>query len=56
MTPCWCAWSSAERLAAHIGHHVVQQAVGRARIEQWQDVRMLPARRGADLAEKPLGA
>ena len=43
-------------LAAHIRHDVIQQSIGRARIEQRQNVRMLQFRRRLDLAQEPLGA
>ena len=46
----------AERLAGDERHHVIPQAVRRARVEQRQDVRMLQARRGADLAQEALTA
>ena len=46
----------AQRLAGDQRHHVVEQAVGLAAVEQRQDVRMLQARRGADLGEEALAA
>lgn len=37
-------------LALHIGHHVEQERVRLARIEERQDVRVLEIRRGLDLS------
>jgi hypothetical protein len=45
-----------QRLAGDERHHVVQQAVGFAAVEQRQDVRMLQSRGGADLGEEALAA
>jgi len=45
-----------EQGASDRTHHVVEEAVGLARIEQRQDVRMLEARGGGDLLHEPLGA
>jgi hypothetical protein len=45
-----------EGLPLDIGHDVIQEAVGGARVVQWQDVGMLKARLDADFAEEPLGA
>ena len=44
--------SRAQRFAGDQRHHVVQQAVGLAAVEQREDVRMLQARCGADLAQE----
>ncbi len=46
----------AQRLAGHERHHVVQQSVGVAAVEQRKNVRMLQTRRRADLGEEPLAA
>jgi hypothetical protein len=46
----------AQRLAGDVRHHVVQQPVGLPRVEEWQDVRVLQPRGGADLGEEPLAA
>ena len=46
----------AQRLALDVGHDVEQESVGRAGIEQRQDVRMLQRRRRLDLLHEPLGA
>ena len=45
-----------ERLARHERHHVVQQAVSLAAVEQWQDVRMLQSRGCPTLRKKALAA
>ena len=45
-----------ERLALGERHHVVQQATGRSRVEQREDVRVLERRRNFDLAEESLAA
>jgi hypothetical protein len=44
-----------QRLALDEGHHVVEEPVGRAGIEQRQDVGMLKAGGGPDLHDEPLG-
>ena len=44
----------AQRLALDERHHVVEQPVRLARVEQRQDVRMLQVRRDLDLGEEPL--
>ncbi len=46
----------AERLTFDEGHHIIEEAVGLARIDQPQDVRMLQAGGGLDLAEEALAA
>ncbi len=46
----------AEGLALHVGHHVVEEAVGVAGVEQAEDVRMLQPRRDGDLPREALGA
>ena len=46
----------AHRFALDERHHVEQEAVRDARIEERQDVRMLQIRRRLDLGEKALGA
>ena len=46
----------AQRLAGDERHHVVQQSVGVAGVEQRQDVRMLQPRGRPDLAQKALAA
>ena len=46
----------AERLPVDVRHDVEEKGVGRPRIEERQDVRMLQVRRGLDLGEEPLGA
>jgi hypothetical protein len=48
--------SVAEGFPLHERHHVVGGAVGRARIDQAEDVGVLQVGDGLDLAEKPLGA
>ena len=56
--PSWVSRSSlvAERLAVDERHDVVEEAVGLARVEERQDVRMLQVRGGLDLDQEPLGA
>ncbi len=44
-----------ERLPFDEGHDIVEEAAGRTRIEERQDVRVLELRCNLDLAEKPLG-
>ena len=46
----------AERLPLHVWHDVVEKAVGLARVEQGQDVRVLQPGRDLDLAGEPLRA
>ena len=46
----------AEALAVHVGHHVIEEALGLARIEQRQDVRMLEPGGDADLAREAVRA
>ncbi len=46
----------AQRFALDVRHHVEDEAVGLARIEQRQDVRMLQIGRRLDLGEEPLAA
>ena len=46
----------AKRLAFDVRHHVEQQPVRLAGVEQRQQVRMLQIRRDPDLGQKPLGA
>ena len=48
--------TTAQRLARHVRHHVEQQSVGRAAVEQRQDVRVLQLGRGANLAQKAFDA
>jgi hypothetical protein len=45
-----------QRLALDVGHHVVEQAVGRPGVEEREQVGMLQVRGGPDLAQEPLGA
>ena len=45
-----------QRLARHERHHVVQQAVGLAAVEERQDVRMLESRGRPNLGQKALAA
>ena len=45
-----------QRLAGHDGHHVIEQSLGVARVEQRQNVRMLQPRGGLDLRQEPLAA
>jgi hypothetical protein len=45
-----------QRLSLHEGHHVEEESVGFARVEQRQDVRVSQVRGGVDLAQEPLGA
>ena len=46
----------AETLPLDERHHVEEEAVRLAGIEERQDMRMLQRRRGLDLGEEPLGA
>ena len=46
----------AERFAGDERHHVVEQAVGLARVEQSQDVRVLQVGGDLDLGQEPLAA
>ncbi len=46
--------SCAQRFAGHERHHVVQQPVSLSAVKQRQNVRMLQARSGANLGQKPL--
>jgi hypothetical protein len=46
----------AKRVTLHVRHHVEEEAVGRARVEQRQDVRVLQVGGGLDLGEETLGA
>ena len=46
----------AERLALDVRHHIEEQPVGVARVEQRQQVRVLEVRGDLDLAEEPLDA
>ncbi len=46
----------AQRFAVDERHHVIQESVDRARVEQRQNVRMLQRRGGLDFLHKPLGA
>ncbi len=46
--------SCAQRFAGHERHHVVQQPVSLSAVKQRQNVRMLKARSGANLGQKPL--
>ena len=45
-----------KRFPLHVRHHVVEEAVGRAGIEERKNVRMLQAGGDGDLAKEPLGA
>ena len=45
-----------QRLALDVGHDVVEEAVGLARVVQRQDVGMAQVGRDLDLAQEPLGA
>ena len=46
----------AQALPLHVGHHVIEEALGLAGVEQRQDVRVLEPGGDADLAGEPLGA
>ena len=46
----------AERLALDVGHHVIEQVAGRARVVQRQDVGMVKPGGGVDLPKEPLPA
>jgi hypothetical protein len=46
----------AQRLAFDVRHHVIEESVGGARVEQREDVRVLEGGRGGDLLHEPLGA
>ena len=46
----------AQRLALHERHHVEEEPVGLAGVEERQDVRVLELRRGRDLLHEALGA
>ena len=46
----------AHRLALDVRHHIEEEAVGLAAVEERQDVRVLQVGGGLDLAEEPLGA
>jgi hypothetical protein len=46
----------AQRLAAHERHHVIEKSVGRAGIDEREDVRMVEPGADADLLQKSLGA
>ena len=48
--------AGAQRFPAHEGHHVVQQPVGGAAVEQAEDVGMLQPRGGADFAQEAVAA
>ena len=45
-----------ERLTFDVGHHLEQEIVGLARIEQRKDVRMRQVGGGRDLGQEPLGS
>ena len=45
----------AQRLALDVGHHVVQEAIGGAGVEQGQDVGVLERGGGLDLLDEPVG-
>ena len=45
----------AKRLAFHVGHHVIEEAVCFARVVQPEDVRMVEPRRDFDLAKEAIG-
>ena len=42
-----------QRFAAHEGHHVIQKPVGRTRVDQREDVRMIESRADLDLVQEP---
>ena len=46
----------AQRFAVDERHHVVQERIGLARIEQRENVRVLEIGRGLDFLDEPLGA
>jgi hypothetical protein len=46
----------AQRLALHVGHHVPEESVGLAGVEERQDVGVLELRSELDLLEEALGA
>jgi hypothetical protein len=46
----------AEGFPFDVRHDVVQEALGRAGIEEWEDVRVLERGGGLDLLDEPLGA
>ncbi len=46
----------AKRKALDVGHHIVEAAIGLARVEERQDVRMRKLRSELNLAQKALGA
>jgi hypothetical protein len=46
----------AQRLAFHVRHDVVNEAIDLARVVQRKNVRMLQVRRRADLCEEPFAA
>ncbi len=46
----------AQRLALDVGHDVVEEAIGLARIEQREDVGVLQVGGGLDLLHEPVGA
>ncbi len=45
----------AERLALDEGHHIVEEPVGGAAVEEREDVRMLQRGGGLDLDHEPVG-
>jgi len=45
-----------QRFAFYIGRNVVQESVGRARIEQWKNVWMGESRGDADFLEESIGS
>src|SRR5262249_47578432 len=46
----------AKGLTLHEGHHIKEEGIGFARVEQRQDVRVLQVGRQLDLSQEPLGA
>ena len=46
----------AQRLALDVGHHIEQQSVGGAAVEEREQIRVLQVRGNLDLAEKALDA
>src|SRR2546430_15948849 len=54
--PYTTLFRSAEALALHVRHHVIEEPVRFPGINECQDVRVLQLRRETDLAQEPLGA
>ena len=53
---CLAIEPGAQRLAIDEGHHVVEEPIGRATVEQRQNLRMLQRRRRRNLLHEALGA